>query len=140
MKSRAIFISKIHSLHQELGRVHPKVFMILVQIYLTAFYGATLWDLDSFEATKLYSTYNMMIRNTYDLPFGTHRFILKEVSAQKPLQQKLYDRFIKFSDNIQKSTKPEVINLSYAKIRLTISLWQKLQEHINTEKRNTSSL
>ena len=110
MKSRAIFISKIHSLHQELGRVHPKVFMILVQIYLTAFYGATLWDLDSFEATKLYSTYNM-IRNTYDLPFGTHRFILKEVSAQKPLQQKLYDRFIKFSDNIKKSTKPEVINL-----------------------------
>ena len=50
-------------------------------------------------------------RITYDLPFGTHRFILREVSAQQPLQSKLNNRFIKFSDNIQKSTKPEVIHL-----------------------------
>ena len=70
------------------------MFLTLVQIYLTTFYGSSLWDLNSLEATKLYSTYNQMIRNTYDLPFGTHRFILREVS-----------------DNIQKNTKPEVIHL-----------------------------
>ena len=111
LRSRAIFISKVHSLHQELGRVHPKVFLILVQIYLTSFYGSTLWDLDSVEANKLYSTYNMMIRNTFDLPFGTHRNIIKEISAQRPLQEKFYQRFKKFCYNIEKSKKPEVLHL-----------------------------
>ena len=111
LKSRAIFISKIHSLHQELGRIHPKVFITLVQIYLTSFYGATLWDLNSKDVTKLYATYNVMIRSAYDLPYATHRWILKEISEQNPLRLKLVNRFINFSNSIKRSTKPEVLNL-----------------------------
>ena len=111
LRSRAVFISKIHSLHQELGKVHPKVFLSLVQVYLCNFYGATTWDLESTEANKLYSTYNMMIRNAYELPYGTHRYILKEVSFRQPLKQSFYNRFIKFSEQLVKCNRPEVVHL-----------------------------
>ena len=111
LQRRAEFIGKIHALRQELGKVDPEVFILLVQIYLTSFYGSTLWDLTSASAVRLYSSWNRMIGTTYNLPFATHRYILKELSDRRPLQQTLGKRFTKFCSQIEKCGKPEVINL-----------------------------
>ena len=111
LQRRAEFISKIHALRQELGKIDPKVFILLVQIYFTSFYGSNLWNLTSASAARLYSSWNRMIGTTYNLPFATHRYILKELSDQKPLQQTLGKRFAKFCTQIEKCGKPEVISL-----------------------------
>ena len=110
-RSRAMFIGDIHSLHQELGTIDPYIFLKLVRIYFCAFYGSSLWDLQSKAATSLYATFNYMIRDTFDLPYGTHRFILKEISGLKPLKVNLEDRFRKFCSNLVKSKRPEVNQL-----------------------------
>ena len=49
-----------------------------------------------------------MVLDTFELPYGTHRFILKEISGLKPLQVNLEDRFRKFCSNLRKSDRPEV--------------------------------
>ena len=111
MRSRAEFISNIHALYQELGNTPPHVFLSLVQTYFTSFYGAVLWDLQSNAATRLYSTWNVHIRNAYNLPYATHRYILQELSNRPPLQVSFCKRFTKFCEQIKKSKRPEVLHL-----------------------------
>ena len=111
LRSRAELISNIHALYQELGSIHPDVFMILVQIYFTSFYGAVLWDLDSISANKLYTTWNVMIRNAFQLPYATHRYILRALSKRLPLQVTLSKRFLKFCGQIKSCGKIEVLHL-----------------------------
>ena len=111
MLKRGEFIGKLHSLRQELGAVEPKVFLVLTNIYLSSFYGSNLWDFNSESAGKLYSSWNRMIQTAYNLPFGTHRFILKELSERPPLQDILQKRFEKFCNQIKNSGRPEVLYL-----------------------------
>ena len=111
MLKRGEFIGKIHSLRQELGAVEPQVFLILTNIYLSSFYGSNLWDFNSESAGKLYSSWNRMIQTAYNLPFGTHRFILKELSERPPLQAVLHRRFERFCEQIKNSGRPEVLHL-----------------------------
>ena len=47
------FDQKVHSLRQEIGEQDPAVFVRLVNIYFTSFYGSSLWDLGSVNANKL---------------------------------------------------------------------------------------
>ena len=52
-----------------------------------------------------------MIGTTFNLPFATHRYILKELSDRNPLQLTLSKRFSKFCSQIKNCGKPEVIDL-----------------------------
>ena len=93
--------------------MEPKVFLVLTNIYLSSFYGSNLWDFNSESAGKLYSSWNRMIQTAYNLPFGTHRFILKELSERPPLQVILQKRFEKFCNQIKNSGRPVVLDLFY---------------------------
>ena len=44
-RKRATYISKVHSLRQELGNQDPEVFNKIIFTYGGAFYGAMLWDI-----------------------------------------------------------------------------------------------
>ena len=111
LRNRAEFIGDVHALYQELGNTPPSLFLRLVNIYFSNFYGSVLWDLESNSAHKLYSTWNYNIRNAYELPFGTHRFILKELSNRPPLQVSFSKRFVKFCSQITNSARKEVLHL-----------------------------
>ena len=110
-RCRGEFIGNIHSLYQELGHIEPQVFLKLVCIYFTSFYGCPLWDFESYSAQRLFSTWNTMIRNAFDLPYATHRYILKHLSKRKHLKEEFYTRFKKFCSHIKSSEKEEVIHL-----------------------------
>ena len=110
-RTRGEFIGNIHALYQELGYVKPHLFLKLVNIYFCSFYGCVLWDLDCQFSHKLYATWNTMIRNAFDLPYGTHRYILKYLSNRRHLQEEFYSRFRKFCDHINNSNKEEIIFL-----------------------------
>ena len=74
------FISNVHELRQEVGDQHPEVFMRLVNLYLTCMYGLNLWNIFSDIANKLYSAWNMLIKNTFELPHAPHSYILYNIS------------------------------------------------------------
>lgn len=117
---KAIFLTKTYSLRQELGVQNPDVFMNLVQIYLCAMYGSCLWDLYSIEATSLFIKWNNLIRNTYDVPYKTHRYIVNdlclypivgEVKHIPHLRVSLLRRFLKFYTRLENCHRPEVVHL-----------------------------
>ena len=136
LKTRGEFISNIHSLYQELGRINPYLYIKLVNIYLSSFYGCCLWDLDSPSAHKLYSTWNTMIRNNFDLPYGTHRYILQQFNRRKPLQEELHGRFIKFLSHIKQSRKAEVLHLYHKQKHDSRSIFGRNYKNICIHKTN----
>ena len=111
LQKRAQLITKVHSLRQELGAQKPETLMTLVNIYLSAFYGSSLWDLFSVRAKTLFTTWNNTIRSMYDLPFGTHRFILQQLDTSRPLISRLAARFRRFYNQLADSKRPEVLHL-----------------------------
>lgn len=93
---RAQFISNYHALIQELGSQYPSVLMKLVRIYYCSFYGSNLWDLYSESTNKLFITWNNAIRDFYNLPFATHRYILEDLVDGLHLRTCFLRRFTKF--------------------------------------------
>ena len=108
---RGMFIGGFHELQQELGVQHPAVMLRLVNTYITSFYGSPLWDLNSSSSYKLWTAWNRMINTVYKLPFGTHRYILNELSTLPHLKTMLTKRFQKFQSNLSACTKPHVKHL-----------------------------
>ena len=111
LSSKAIFNSKVHELRQELGDQYPEVFISLVQVYLTSMYGSNLWDLYHVSAEKMFSAWNFFIKNTFSLPFATHRHIVYNITNKTHLRVALLRRFINFYKKLENCSKPELIHL-----------------------------
>ena len=108
LKKRAAFIGKIHSFRQEFGNIDPIVYTKLVSIYLSSFYGSNLWDLYDDATEKLYKTWNIMIRMTFNIPRNSHKFLIESISQNSHLKTKLVKRFINFAKALSKCEKPHI--------------------------------
>ena len=106
---RKAFIGEFHAFRQELNNQSPIVYMNLINIYLSHFYGSNLWNL--FDIDNIYVTWNNIVRNVYNLPKCTHRFFIEEVSEQPHLQTVLTNRFMKFYIGLYSSEKALIRNL-----------------------------
>lgn len=113
LSHKAIFNTKVHELRQELGDQHPEVFISLVQTYLTSMYGSNLWDLYHSSADKMFSAWNFFIKNTYNLPYATHRHIVYNITEKTHLRVSIFRRFLKFYTKLEMCNKPEIVNLFY---------------------------
>ena len=71
LAKRGKFIGKVNSLLQEFSFVESSVMVRILAIYVTAFYGSTLWNLYSSEVTKLFSSWNVTMRKVFELPWTT---------------------------------------------------------------------
>ena len=111
LKRRGEFIGKTHSLRQEFGAQNPIVFMRLVQTYLSSMYGSNLWDLYSAPADRLYTTWNILLRTAYELPYKTHRYIVYNLGSIPHLRVSLIRRFMKFYHKLESCSKLEVKHL-----------------------------
>lgn len=111
LNKRGEFISNVHALRQELGNQDPDVFIKLVVIYLSSMYGSNIWDLCSDSANKMYTSWNVLVRNAFNLPFATHRYILQDITSTQHIRVSLRRRFVKFYFQLNQCTKREVRQL-----------------------------
>ena len=81
-QKRGKFIGKIMSLFQEFNYVKPEVFVKLMNIYSASFYGSCLWDIFSNDCEKLYKSWNVTVRQAFNVDRCTHTY-LKSGSTQK---------------------------------------------------------
>ena len=99
---RGQFIGKVNSLMQEFHFVDSSTMMKLLNIYVTSFYGSCLWN----------SSWNVTVRNIFNLPRNTHRYLIETVSNTQHPKTMLCSRYVKFIDSLIKSKKRCVRNLS----------------------------
>ena len=109
---RGKLISKVNSLLQELSFVSPDVMMNLLKIYATAFFVSSLWDLYFPEVVRIFSTWNVTVRNIFGLPRTTHRYFIEGVSGSSHPKTMICSRFMKFLEGISISTNVNVRHLA----------------------------
>ena len=110
-QKRREFISKYHTLQQELGAQSPVVLITLVNVFFTHFYGHCLWNISSPAAESLWKAWNSMIRVIYNLSPRTHCYITEGVSNSKHIKLRLMERFSKFSERLKESSNLLIHNL-----------------------------
>ena len=106
---KRIFIGTFFELKQELKSPDPLVFMNLVMLYISHFYGSNLWDL--FDIDSVYVAWNKIVRIIFDLPPRTHRYLIEPYSGFPHIFTLLVNRFIKFYSTIFHSDKKLISNL-----------------------------
>ena len=108
LMKRAQFIGKVNSLLQEFNFVDNSVMIRILNIYVTTFYGSCLWDLYSPEVTRIYSSWNVTIRNICNLPWTSHRYLIEHVSSTRHPKTMLCSRLVKFWESLRQCKKDSV--------------------------------
>ena len=106
---RKSFVGEFHALRQELGYQSPVVLINLIKVYLGSYYGSNLWNL--FNCKPVYTTWNNVIRNVFQLPACTHTYLIEPISETPHLFTVLINRFIKFYYSLCASDKLLIRNL-----------------------------
>ena len=102
---RGKFIGKINSILQEFHYASPEILFKVISVYATSFYGSSVWDLQSKNAEKLYTSWNIMIRNVFKLDRLTHRSLIEPLSGSCHLKTMLLSRYAKFYKELISSPK-----------------------------------
>ena len=95
----------VNSLLQEFHYVKPSILTRLVLTYATSFYGSGLWNLFSKECEKLYTSWNVTIRQIFNISRRTHRYLIEPVSLCQHLKTSLAARFVTFVHSLINSNK-----------------------------------
>ena len=83
----------------------PEVFVKLLNIYTTSFYGSGLWDLYSKEVDRLYKAWNVTIRKSFSVPYTTHRYLIEPLSGCSHPKVMLSSRLVKLRDTMMSCNK-----------------------------------
>ena len=102
---RGKFIGKVNSLLQEFHFVEADIFIKILSIYTTSFYGSGLWDLYSKEVDRLYKAWNVSIRRALSIPNTTHRYLIEPLSGCLHPKVMLSSRLVRFRDTMAPSNK-----------------------------------
>ena len=104
-QKRGQFIGKVSSLLQEFHYVSPEVFVKIVNIFATSFYGSGLWDILSSDCDKLFKSWNVCIRMAYDVDICTHRYLIESISNTMHPKTILASRYVGFYKSLLSSPK-----------------------------------
>ena len=109
---RIKFIGKYHSLRQEFGFLESEIFFKIINLHATSFYGSNVWALSSQSSERIYTSWNNVIRMTWNLPNITHRYLLEEVSNSRHIKISLFKRYISFINSVRNSEKKSLSALA----------------------------
>ena len=99
-QKRGKLIGKLNSLSQEFHYVDPSVFVKILNIYASSFYGSSLWDLFSTDCEKIYTSWNVAIRICFDVDRTTHRYFIEELSESLHPKVMLCSRYVSFHKSL----------------------------------------
>ena len=85
--------------------MQPSVLLKIISIYCTSFYGSSLWNLYSASVNRIFSAWNVTVRNIFSLPRDTHRYIVEGISDICHPKVLLCSRYMKFIESLQRSKK-----------------------------------
>ena len=102
---RAQFITKTIEICQEFWFACSRTKCDINQLYNSHFTGSPLWDLFGKETHSLESSYNLAIKNMYDLPISTHRHLIGPISNRRHLRITLISRFLSFIEQLRNTDK-----------------------------------
>ena len=108
---KAQYISKNIELNQEFHLAAPETRLKVNEIYNSSWFSSVLYSLYSPEAVKLESSYNRSVKVMLDLPFETHRGLIKPLTGRKHQRTVFLKRFFVMLQKMKLSRKPILLRL-----------------------------
>ena len=87
----------------------------MYDIYPKSFYGSSLYDLFLSECNRLYTSWNIAVRDCFQFSRLTHRYLIEEVSQTMHPMVALSCRFVNFDKSLKYSSKPSICLLAKLK-------------------------
>ena len=112
VQKRGKFIGQVNSLLKEFHFVDSAVFVRIMNLYASSFYGSCLWDLYSADVDRIYKSWNVTMRNVFNLPWCTHRYWIETVSSSPHPKTFLSARLVKFGESLTSSKKTSIRYMS----------------------------
>ena len=97
---RALFIDECHNLQDEFRKTHPDVQAKMMTLYNSSCYGSNTWNLFGEWTRKLLVSWNVNLKQIWQLPHQTHRFFFEHLTECRHLKILLIRRLLKFLFNI----------------------------------------
>ena len=107
-QKRGAFIGKINSLLQEFHFVNPDVVIKLMNTYATSVYGSNTWDIFSPDCEKLYTSFNVAIRQILNIERCSHKYLIEPLSKCHHLKTMIASRYVTFYQSLITSKKTPV--------------------------------
>ena len=107
-QKRGQFIGKVNSLLQEFHSATPKTLMTFVNTYATSMYGSSTWDIFSAKCEKIYTAWNVAVRQILRLDRKTHRSLIEPLSGCRHMKVMLSSRYAGFYNSLCTSKKSTV--------------------------------
>ena len=95
----------MNSLLQEFHFAKPEVLTKLINLYATSFYSSGTWDIFSKDCEKLYKSWNVTIRQVFNLNWTTHRYLIEPISGCLHPKVMLAARYVTFYKSLVNSSK-----------------------------------
>ena len=99
-QKRGKLIGKLNYLQQEFYYVEPQVFVKILNIYATSFYGSSLWDIYSKDCERSFSAWNVAIRMCFDVDRTTHRYLIGELTDSLHPKVMMCSRYASFHQSL----------------------------------------
>ena len=104
-QKRGKFIGKINSLLQEFHFASSEILVKLLNVYTTSVYGSPLWDILSPDSERIYKSWNVTMRNIFNLERTTHRYLIEPLSGCLHPKIMLASRFTSFHKSLVNCSK-----------------------------------
>ena len=117
-QKRGAFIGKVNGLLQEFHNVSSGVFMRLMNSYALCIYGSNLWDIFSSDCERLYTSYNVAIRNILKVDRCTYRYLIEPLPDSIHLKTMIQSRYVSFYKSLRQCNKLPVRFLAHIYVEL----------------------
>ena len=99
---RARFINDSVEVRDTFSFSHPEQILQAVRTYCGHHYGSMLWEINGDMCGQYCRTWNTCVKLTYDLPRGTHTYIVENLLAKNvlPVKTEIMSRFVKFYSSL----------------------------------------
>ena len=98
----------MNSILQEFHFASADTVIKLMNIYATTLYGSNTWDIFSKDCEKLYSSFNIAIRQILRIDRCTHRYLIEPLSNCYHLKTVIASRYATFHKSLLSSVKKPV--------------------------------
>ena len=99
-QKRGKFIGKLNSLSQEFHYVTPQVYVRILNVFATSFYGSSLWNLFSKDCERIFTSWNVAMRQCFSVDRQTHRYLIEEMTEALHPKVMMCSRYSSFHKSL----------------------------------------
>ena len=113
---KARLLHSVMATKEEFYFAHPREILRAIKVYAGSLYGSPTWDFSGDETRKLFNSWRTIVKDIYDVPRGTHRYIVDYLLSEET--SLMCDVMVTFTTFVKSLMTSPVMEVTYVASRL----------------------